>query len=116
MFDWDHDGDEDYWDDVYYHENIEREYYDTNDDVDLDDDIDIEGYSGGYSSNVGHSSASSNSTNNYRYTTPVRQSTGVPFIVRLIIVAVIASIIGAFNELLGTIVVIIWGIIEFYTR
>ena len=26
MRDWDHDGDEDYWDDVYYYENIERPF------------------------------------------------------------------------------------------
>ena len=86
MSDWDHDGD-DYWDDEFYFENIEKSSHeDENEDT---------------------------GSSPYKYK-PSRRSGGVPFIVRLLIVAVIASIIGAFNEILGTIVILAWGYIEFF--
>ena len=53
---------------------------------------------------------------NYRSTTPVRQSTGVPFVVRMIIACVVISVVGAFSELLGFIGLAIWLMIEFNTN
>ena len=47
MRDWDNNDEMDYWDDVFYLENLEREYnhsdeIDLNDDFDMDDDFDID--------------------------------------------------------------------------
>ena len=104
MRDWNHDGNEDYWDDVFYFEQVERDYQ-----FDLDSDEDDE-LGGGYSS-----STSSYNSNTYR-STPAYQSTGVPFFLRLIIAITVISIIAAFSELLGFVGIIIWLIIEANTR
>ena len=74
MRDWDNNSEMDYWDDVFYLENLEREYnhsdeIDLNDDFDIDDDFDMDGdflanefyaedYSGVSSYNSSRSSAS----------------------------------------------------------
>ena len=102
MHDWNRDGKEDYWDDIYFLETFER----NNGIADDEEDDDYDEYTG----------IRSNRTYNQSYSSNRYKSTGVPFIVRLIIVSVVASIIGAFNEILGAIVVIIWGYIEFMTR
>ena len=96
MRDWNHDGDEDYWDDVYYLENIEREENEDDDDENYDD------YSGRPSNSI--------------YNRPSGQkryrSTGVPFLIRMIIALLVISIVGAFNELIGLILLIAWFIYE----
>lgn len=83
MRDWDNNSEMDYWDDVFYLENLEREYnhsdeIDLNDDFDIDDDIDddfdmdgdflanefyAEDYSGGSSYNSSRSSTAGSIVN-----------------------------------------------------
>lgn len=110
MYDWNNDGKIDVMDYAFYEEMIEN--HDSND-TDSDDDFDdLE--SDDYSCGSSLGKSYSGSGNEYRRTyVPTRNtSSGVPFIVRLIIVSVIASIIGCFSEVLGAIVVFIWGYIE----
>ena len=106
MYDLNHDGNEDYWDDVFYLEEVERESHslDNPDSYDLDGEV------------TGRSSSTSTRKTNYRSTTPVRQSTGVPFVVRMIIACIVISVVGAFSELLGFIVLAIWIMIEINTK
>ena len=79
MRDWDNNDEMDYWDDVFYLENLEREYnhsdeIDLNDDFDIDDDFDMDGdflanefyaedYSGGSSYNFSRSSTAGSIVN-----------------------------------------------------
>ena len=102
MTDWNHDGKDDYWDDVYYMENIDRSYRDDEiKDGNDDDDDDILTTDEHYPRNKRYSS-----------NTPVRSSRGMPPILKLIIMITIVSIIGAFNELLAVIILFIWAYIE----
>ena len=120
MYDLNHDGNEDYWDDVFFLEHMEREDHslDDTDDFDLDDEDDEDDeYVGGYTPTSSSRSSSTSSYNsNNRTTTPVRRSAGVPFILRMIIACVVISVIGAFSELLGFVALIIWVIIEFNVK
>ena len=107
MRDWNHDGNEDYWDDIYYMENIESYYH--NDEANInDEDDDIDELVDDLQTSANYSSCGQR----YNSYTPTQTSTGVPFIVRLIIAGIIISIVGAFSELLGFVLLIIWAYIE----
>ena len=108
MRDWNHDGNEDYWDDIYYMENIESYYHNDEAKINDEDDDDIDELVDGLLTGANYSSGGQR----YSSYTPTQTSTGVPFIVRLIIAITIISIVGAFSELLGFVLLIIWAYIE----
>lgn len=140
MRDWDNNGEMDYWDDVFYLENLEREYnhsdeIDLNDDFDIDDDFDIGGdflanefyaedYSGGSSYNSSRSISAGSSVSNTMYAkNSWEEKYGKPsqskvhingsFILRMIILLVVGSIIEAFCPPLAFALLVIWAIAEF---
>ena len=116
MRDWDNNGEMDYWDDVFYLENLEREFY-------------AEDYSGGSSYNSSRSSASrsisaGSSVSNAMYAkNSWEEKYGKPsqskvhingsFILRMIILLVVGSIIEAFCPPLAFALLVIWAIAEF---
>ena len=139
MRDWDNNGEMDYWDDVFYLENLEREYnhsdeIDLNDDFDIDDDIDddfdmdgdflanefyAEDYSGGSSYNSSRSNVSNTmyAKNSWeeKYGKPSQSKVHIngSFILRMIILLVVGSIIEAFCPPLAFALLVIWAIAEF---
>ena len=141
MRDWDNNDEMDYWDDVFYLENLEREYnhldeIDLNDDFDIDMDGDFlanefyaEDYSGGSSYNSSRSSASrsisaGSSVSNAMYAkNSWEEKYGKPsqskvhingsFILSMILLLVVGSIIEAFCPPLAFALLVIWAIAEF---
>ena len=131
MRDWDNNDEMDYWDDVFYLENLEREYnhldeIDLNDDFDIDMDGDFlanefyaEDYSGGSSYNSSRSSVSNtmyakNSwEEKYGKTSQSKVHINGSFILRMIILLVVGSIIEAFCPPLAFALLVIWAIAEF---
>ena len=140
MRDWDNNGEMDYWDDVFYLENLEREYnhsdeIDLNDDFDIDDDFDMDGdflanefyaedYSGGSSYNSSRSISAGSSVSNTMYAkNSWEEKYGKPsqskihingsFILSMIILLVVGSIIEAFCPPLAFALLVIWAIAEF---
>lgn len=140
MRDWDNNSEMDYWDDVFYLENLEREYnhsdeIDLDDDFDIDDDFDMGGdflanefyaedYSGGSSYNSSRSISAGSSVSNTMYAkNSWEEKYGKPsqskvhingsFILRMIILLVVGSIIEAFCPPLAFALFVIWAIAEF---
>ena len=136
MRDWDNNGEMDYWDDVFYLENLEREY-NHSDEIDLNDDFDIdmdgdflanefyaEDYSGGSSYNSSRSISAGSSVSNTMYAknsweekygkpSQSKVHTNGSFILRMIILLVVGSIIEAFCPPLAFALLVIWAIAEF---
>ncbi len=143
MRDWDHDGDQDYWDDVYYLENVDPYYnndnpiydndinddFDEFDEFDERDELDDDDYYSSptiYPRSTGSTTTAPSaqvstkpaiSTNNstsssYRRPTTVRTSSPWGFVIMMIAILVI----GAINELLGLIILCIWGYYKLMTK
>ena len=103
MPDWNNDGVDDFMDDIYFNDIIEQD--------NLMDDISSSSDFNQSSSYSITSNSSSSNYNKYR-TTPIHQTTRMPIMLRFFIAAIIACFFGAFSELLGVVVLIIWIIIE----
>ena len=94
MHDWNHDGNDDYLDDLFYFENYDRSFLGEDDD---EDDL----YAG----------RSTHNTNSYNKSSSNGKWSIFEFIGFMVILAIIGYAIAAFGgELLGAIAVIILGI------
>ncbi len=102
MPDWNNDGVDDFMDDIYFNDNIDQD--NMMDDISSCSNLK-------QSSSYSTTSNSSSNYNKYR-TTPIHQTTRMPIMLRFFIAVIIACFFGAFSELLGVVVLIIWIIIE----
>ena len=143
MRDSDHDGDQDYWDDVYYLENVDPYYnndnpiydndinddFDEFDEFDERDELDDDDYYSSptiYPRSTGSTTIAPSSqvsakptistynstSSSYRRPTTVRTSSPWGFVIMMIAILVI----GAINELLGLIILFIWGYYKLMTK
>ena len=118
MRDWDHDGDQDYWDDVYYLENVDPYYNKSSDSFDLDDDDDDDDY---YSSSSGSSRSHTPTRSTYSrtrssYKKNIYAPSGLSILWKVIIFIIVITVLAIINELLAVIALIIFGYYELLMR